>query len=200
MRRAKIEEQNGLMLRRQREFRVAADVVAKAWAGFPEVQAIAVIGSVAQPLWKEIPRFSEFRQHRIEVWHECGDLDLALWIDSQHRLGELRRRRDRALREAFQAGADTSVVGHQVDVFLFEPHSDRYLGRLCSFSHCPNGKPDCMVPGCGATPFNKRLADFIPRPDLLASAGQTMLYERAKGLLRSALELPLVDEGRPPPV
>ena len=200
MRRAKIEEQNGFMLRRQREFRVAADVVTKAWVTFPEVQAIAVIGSVAKPLWKEIPRFSEFRQQRIEVWHECGDLDLALWIDSQHRLGELRRRRDRALREAFEAGADTSVAGHQVDVFLFEPHSDRYLGRLCSFSHCPNGKPDCRVPGCGATPFNKRLADFTPRPDLLASAGQTMLYERAKGLLRSALELPLVDEERPPPV
>src|SRR5712664_2492855 len=80
MRRAKIEEQNGFMLRRQREFRVAADVVAKAWVTFPEVQAIAVIGSVAKPLWKEIPRFREFRQQRIEVWHECGDLDLALWM------------------------------------------------------------------------------------------------------------------------
>jgi hypothetical protein len=121
MRRAKIEEQNGFMLTRQREFRIAADVVAKAWAGFSEVQAVAVIGSVAKPLWKEIPRFREFRQQRIEVWHECGDLDLALWIDSQHRLGELRPRRDRALREAYEAGAGTSVVGRQVDVFLFEP-------------------------------------------------------------------------------
>jgi len=73
------------MLRRQREFRVAADVVAKAWVTFRR------FGDrrdrlVAKPLWKEIPRFREFRQQRIEVWHECGDLDLALWIDSQHRL------------------------------------------------------------------------------------------------------------------
>ena len=199
MRRAKIEEQNGFMLTRQRESRIAADVVAKAWAGFSEVQAVAVIGSVAKPLWKEIPRFREFRQQRIEVWHECGDLDLALWIDSQHRLGELRRRRDRALREAYETGAGTSVVGRQVDVFLFEPQSDRYLGRLCSFSHCPNGKPACMVPGCGATAFNKRIADFTPRADLLAPAAQAMLYQRGTGLLRSALELPLVAEDRPPP-
>jgi len=197
MRRAKIEEQNRLMQARQREFRIAADVVAKAWAGFPEVRAVAVIGSVAKALWKEVPRFREFRHQRIEVWHECGDLDLALWIDSQHRLGELRRKRDRALREAYEAGIGCSVVGHQVDVFLFEPQSDRYLGRLCSFSHCPNGKPACLVPGCGTVPFNRRFADFSPRADLLAPAAQAMLYERGKGLLRSALELPLVDEDRP---
>ena len=45
MRRAEIEEENRLMLDRQRQFRVAADVVAEAWMAFPEVQAIAVIGS-----------------------------------------------------------------------------------------------------------------------------------------------------------
>ena len=199
MRRAEIEEQNRFMLARQREFRIAADVVAKAWADFPEVRAIAVIGSVAKPLSKEIPRFREFRQQRIEVWHECGDLDLAVWISSQHRLGELRRRRDRALREAYEAGVGTSVVGHQVDVFLIEPQTDRYLGRLCSFSRCPNGKPACMVPGCGAIPFNKRVADFTPRADLLAPAAQAMLFDRGTGLLRSALELPLVNEDRSPP-
>lgn len=192
MQRAKIEEQNRFMLARQREFRVAADVVARAWADFQEVRAIAVIGSVAKALWKEVPRFREFRQQRVEVWHECGDLDLALWIDSQHRLGELRRKRDLALREAYEAGVGSGVVGHQVDVFLFEPQSNRYLGRLCSFSHCPNGKPVCLVPGCGAIRFNRHFPDFTPHADLLAPAAHAMLYERGKGLLRSALELPQV--------
>jgi len=79
-------------------------------------------------------------------------------------------------------------------VFLFEPQSDRYLGRLCSFNQCPKGKPDCAVPGCGAIPFNKRIADFVPRGDLLVLAAQAMLYQRGAGLLRSALELPSVDE------
>jgi hypothetical protein len=89
MRRAKIEEQNDRMVRQQREFRIAADVVTRCWMAFPEVRAIAVIGSVAKPLWKEVPRFSEFRKQRIQVWHECSDLDLALkisWIWKRSRL------------------------------------------------------------------------------------------------------------------
>ncbi|QWG11405.1 hypothetical protein KMZ29_16870 [Bradyrhizobium sediminis] len=197
MRRAKIEEENNRMVRQQREFRVAADVVTKCWMVFPEVEAIAVIGSVAKPLWKEVPRFSEFRKQRVEIWHECGDLDLALWIDSLHRLGELRRARDRALRDAFESGVGISVANHQVDVFLFEPQSDRYLGRLCSFNQCPKRKPPCFIAGCGAIPFNKQIADFVPRADLLASAAEAMLYRRGSGVLRSALELPSIEARQP---
>ena len=85
-------------------------MVATAWMDLPEVQAVAVVGSVARPLWKEIPRFREFRREGIEVWHECGDLDLALWIDSQHRLGDLGRAADRALRRAYEAGAGMSIA------------------------------------------------------------------------------------------
>src|SRR6058998_1922536 len=77
---------------------------------FPEVYAVAVIGSVAKALWKEIPRFSDFRREGIEVWHECRDLDLALWIESQQRLREIHRAANRALGKAFASGADTSVV------------------------------------------------------------------------------------------
>jgi hypothetical protein len=198
MRRAEIEAQNRYLLERQRQFRVAADVVTDAWMRFSEVEAIAVIGSVARPLWKEVPRFREYRRAGIEVWHECGDLDLALWLTSQHRLGELRRASSRALQSAYAAGAGMSVVGHQLDVFLFEPGSDRYLGRLCSFAQCPKGKIDCLTPGCGATPFNKRIADFTPRPDLLAGAGDALLYRRGAGRPRSALDLPKVEQDRAP--
>lgn len=190
MRRAAIEEQNAHMLRRQRDFRMAADVVTDAFMGFEEVEAVAVIGSVAKPLWKEIPRFREFRRARVEVWHECRDLDLAVWISSQDRLGELRRARDRSLREAFEAGKGPSVTGHQVEIFLIEPRSDRYLGRLCSFGTCPKGKLDCMVPGCGAIPFNKKVDGFTPYADLLAPASHARLYRRGQGRLMSALDLP----------
>jgi hypothetical protein len=193
MRRAAIEKQDRFMLERQRQFRMAADVVTEAWMAFAEVHAIAVIGSVAKPLWKEVPRFREFRHERIEVWHECGDLDLALWIESQHRLGELRRAGDRALRNPYESGAGISVVGHQMDIFLFEPRTDHYLGRLCSFNHCPKGKRDCLVPGCGAIPFNKRIAEFVPHADLLAPARHAMLYQRDAGRLRSALNLPTIE-------
>jgi hypothetical protein len=82
-----------------------------------------------------------------------------------------------------------------VDTFLFEPKTDRYLGRLCKFSACPRDKPDCRAPGCGAVPFNKRIPDFRTYADLLAPAQSAMLYERQAGRIRSALDLPTV--GRP---
>ena len=66
----------------------------------------------------------------------------------------------------------------------------RSLGRLCSFNECPKGKADCLVPGCGAIAFNKVVADFAARADLLATARQSMLYERDTGLCMSALDLP----------
>lgn len=192
MRRAAIDEQNRWMVERQRQFRVAADAVTDAWTAFAEVQAVAVIGSVAQALWKELPRFQEFRRGGVELWHECGDLDLALWLDSQKRLGELRRSAARALLEAQHAETAMGVVAHDLDIFLFDPGSDRYLGRLCYFNRCPKGKPQCRVSGCGAIPFNKQIAEFTPRPDLLAPAAHAMLYKRGVGRLRSALDLPTV--------
>jgi hypothetical protein len=197
MRRSEIETQNRHLLDRQRQFRLAADIVTNAWISFQEVCAVAVIGSVARPLWKEVPRYLEFRREGVEVWHECGDLDLALWLSSLDRLGELRRAATRALREAYEAGAGMSVASHQLDVFLFEALTDRHLGRLCSFNECPKGKRDCLVPGCGATPFNKRVEGFEPHDDLLAPAIYGVLYRRGVGRLRSALELP--QPAQPPP-
>ena len=189
MRPAEIQAQNRYMLERQQRFRMAADTVADAWMAFPEVRAVAVIGSVARPLWNEIPRFREFRDAGIEIWHECGDLDLALWLDSQDRLGELRRAAVLALREAYKAGTGTSVASHELDIFLIEPGTDRYLGRLCHFNRCPKEHRDCRVPGCGEVPFNKVFPEFSQRADLLAPAGHAMLYERGAGRLRSALDL-----------
>jgi hypothetical protein len=190
MRRAEIEAQNRYLLKQQHQFRLAADVVADVLMDFPEVEAVAVIGSVAKALWKEVPRFREFRRAGIEVWHECKDLDLAVWISSQHRLGELRRARDLALRDA-----GLNVANHQVEIFLIEPGTDRYLGRLCNFNACPKGKSQCQVPGCGAIPFNKVVDGFAPFANLLASAGHAMLYVRGQGRLRSALDLPTVADG-----
>jgi len=190
VKRTRIEEQNCRLLRLQHDFRQAADIVTDALISFEEVEAIAVIGSVAKSLWKEIPRFREFRSAGIELWHECKDLDLAVWISSQHRLGALRRAKDEALRNGYESGKGPSTANHQVEIFLIEPGTDRYLGRLCSFSSCPKDKPECHVPGCGTVLFNKRVDGFIPHADLLASAAFATLYRRNAGRLRSALDLP----------
>ena len=64
MRRPVIDEPNRYLVAQQRNFRAAADFIATAFSPFSEIEAIALIGSVAKTLWKEVPRFREFRRAR----------------------------------------------------------------------------------------------------------------------------------------
>jgi hypothetical protein len=82
------------------------------------------------------------------------------------------------------------VAHHQVDTFLIEPGSNRYLGRLCWYNECPKGKDDCLAPGCGRTKFLKQHIDFRLDPDALAEQRIIRLYDRAAGRLRSAPPVP----------
>lgn len=196
VKRSKIEEQNRFLLKRQHEFRMAADVVTDAWTTFAEVQAVAVIGSVAKALWKEVPRFREFRRTGMKFGMNAA---ISTWLCGWTRssgstncaappvaLCDQRSRRGRA--------SASSIISSMS--FLIEPGTDRYLGRLCSFSQCPKGKRDCLVPGCGTVAFNKRVEGFVPHADLLAPAHHAMLYERGAGRLRSAIDLPTVEQDR----
>ena len=186
---ARLQQDNAFLLKAQQQFRRAADVVTEAWSTFPEVMTIAVIGSVARPLWKEVPRFAPYRRRGIPLWHECKDLDLALWLDDLTNLDALRRAKAAALRREHEQQPDFGVADHQVDVFLFEPGTDAYLGRLCNFNRCPKGRPECTVPGCGTVPFMRHFADFSVWSDILADADKATLYTRDGGILRSALTL-----------
>jgi len=102
----------------------------------------------------------------------------------------------RRCEKAFEAGIGISFVSHQLDVFLFEPSSDRYLGRLCSFSKCPKGKRDCLVPGCGEIPSTSGSRISSRVPTFWRPAAHAMLYQRGTGRLRSALDLPTVVQDR----
>ncbi|WP_293867618.1 hypothetical protein [uncultured Alsobacter sp.] len=194
MLRKRIDEQNEYLLRQQRHLRIAADVVAEALAEFEEVEAVAVVGSVAKPLWKEVPRFAGFRQKRIELWHECFSVDLAVWLDHQHRLAQLRQASNKVLREAYEAGKGISVANHQVNMLLFPAGSSAFAGVLCHYKECPRGKIDCRAPGCGTVPYNRVVMNFVQRPSLLEGVEEAMLYRRGVGRLRSALELPVPEE------
>ncbi len=187
---AGIAEQNDGLLRRYRTFRRAADAVAVAWRNRPEVAAVALIGSLAAAPWKEVPRFSPYRRARIALWHECKDVDLAVWLTDLKNLNGLRRAKDRTLRELYDA-SEIGVAPHQVDVFVLEPGTDRYLGRLCQFNRCPKGKTECLVPGCGATGFLRQHEDFRWRPESLAADRALRLFDRASGQVARAADLPL---------
>ncbi len=176
------------MLARQAAFRRAADAITAAFMKAPEVRAVTLFGSVARPLTRNVPRFQPFRAFGIEILHECKDVDLAVWIDRLDTLAALNRARSRALGELF-AGGGPGVAHHQADIFLFEPQTDHYLGRLCYFGQCPKGKSDCLTPGCGRAPFLKQHEDFALYPDALAPNRAVPLFDRATGLSRRAADL-----------
>ena len=185
-----IERENEALLRRYGAFRRGADAVAAAWRAHPAVVKISLIGSVAQDPWKEVPRFQPYRRAGIVLWHECKDVDLALWLRDLGSLNILRKARARALRALLEKGS-IGIASHQVDVFVLEPGTDRYLGRLCDFNACPKGRPECRVPGCGTVSLLRRHEEFCWYPESLADGRAVPLFDRAAGLRRCAADLPL---------
>jgi hypothetical protein len=172
---AEIESQNTYLLLRREQFRQAASWVADAFAQHPAVERVALFGSVPKPPWKEIPRFHRFRRAGVAVWHECKDVDLAVWVNDLSGLHQLRKTRAQALNDLLHH-ENIGVAHHQVEVFLLEPGTDRYLGRLCTFGKCPKGKRDCLVPGCGDDSFLQQIEDFVFYEDALDEA--IVLYDR----------------------
>jgi len=175
--RREVADQDAYLLRRQREFRLAAEYVARYCSRVPQVLKVALFGSVRGALWAEVPRFREYRRAGVEVLHECKDVDLAVWLTDLGCLRELQKARSRAVNELLRERG-IGVAHHQVDVFIMEPGTDRYLGRLCVFAKCPKeGREECLAPGCGATPWLAQHEDFALRPEALRTA--VLLFDRS---------------------
>jgi hypothetical protein len=174
------EEDNRYRAQRHEQFRAAAKYVTAALARLEEVRKVVLFGSVAAPLRKEPARFRKFARAGIELWHDCKDVDLAVWTSDVGRLKTLQKARSRALADLYR-DTGIGVAHHQVDIFLMAPGTDRYLGRLCTYGECPKGKPDCRVPGCGAAPFLKQHEDFMLDPGSFAAGKAVVLFDRAAG-------------------
>ena len=177
-----IRQRNQYLRRRQQEFRKAAEVMARELGSLPQVEKVVLFGSVAMPLQKEVPRFREYRRSRIAVWHECRDVDMAIWVSDLDNLKSLQRARNRVLNELLEA-EDIGIAHHQVEMFLMEPNSDRYLGRLCTFAKCPKkGHRDCSVAGCGQKRFLAQHEGFVFHPESLAPEKSVVLFDRNGGV------------------
>jgi hypothetical protein len=186
--RRQIAEEDQRMLARQAALRRAADAIATDLAKITAVRAIALFGSLARPLVREVPRFQPFRRLRIEIVHECGDIDLAIAVDRLDNLASLNRARGRAVNDMFER-AGIGVAHHQVDIFLFDEGWNDYLGRLCTFGECPKGKVECLTPGCGRERFLKQHEGFVLDPGALAADRAVPLFERGRGFLGRAADI-----------
>ena len=162
-----IREENQRTQKRQEDFRLAADAVAQAFGQISGVEKVVLFGSVAQPLLEEKPRYRKYRRAGISMLHECKDIDLAVWVSDSGCLRAMQKARSRAVNQLWQEYG-IGVAHHQVDAFIMEPGSNRYLGRLCTYSQCPKGKPECRVPYCGSTPLLRQHEDFKLNTSALA--------------------------------
>lgn len=178
---AEIVEENEFSARRQREFCLAGEYVAAAFAAFDSVRKIALFGSVARPLAVEVPRIRRYRDARQPMLHRCKDVDLAVWVTDLSALPALRKASIHALDRLLKERG-IGVAHHQVDVFVIEPDSDRYLGCLCRFNQCPKDKPECEVENCGAVKFLRQFGDFTLPREALAPGKPIILFERAPRL------------------
>ena len=174
-----IEEQNYFQLRRQKVFFMAAMAFANEAAQIPWVTKVALFGSVSKPLEKEVPRFSQYRRARIQVWHECKDVDIAVWITDRTSLNLLRIAVNRALKNLME---DTDHMAtpahHQLDIFLIDAGTAQYIGNLCHYNACPKDKPDCLTPGCGASGFLKIYQGFVFHDSALQEPTVRILFDR----------------------
>jgi len=174
-----IQDENRAMLHRHEQFHIAAEYIADRLSNIPEVQKIVLFGSVAGPLDKEIPRFPRLRRLGVPIWHECRDIDLAVWVSNLNRLRALQEARSQALNNLL-AEKHIGVAHHQVDIFVMKPATDCYLGRLCIFSACPKGKNECRVPGCGEPRFLQRHEDSEFDLRNLSETTNIVLFDRCE--------------------
>ncbi len=176
-----IAQENAAMLKRRESFRRVAELAATGFGKLPFVRKVVLFGSVAAPPKKEVSRFRRLRRARAEIYHECKDADLAVWLDDLTRLRALKRVVSDATNVFNQSICHQEmlpgVAHHQVDVFIFDAETDYYRGRLCSFGQCPKGKPECAVPGCGAQPFLQLYQNFEINPGVFVKQPRVVLYQ-----------------------
>lgn len=176
-----LREEDRRMLLRQDGFRKAASLLARNLSEFPEVQKVLLFGSVALPLWKEVPRWSRLRSRRIKVFHECANIDLAVWTNSTANADQMRRSSSRVVTDLVENEVHLSIAHHLFCIHLVDMATQRYLGMVCHYNQCPKKKEPCRVPGCGARKFVQILPWFHFKPHRLNSYNSQVLFERKPG-------------------
>jgi len=174
-----IHEQDMAMLRRQSDFRKAASLLARELGSMEEVLSVVLFGSVALPLWKEVPRFSRLRQRRIKIYHECANIDLAIRVTHADRAAEMRQAGSRLVSGLVDHGIHLSIAHHHFCLHLIDAATNRYLGMVCHYNQCPKHKDPCRVPGCGAKQFVQILPWFHFKPERLNPHNSLVLFDRA---------------------
>jgi hypothetical protein len=166
-------------LERQRDFRVAAGAVAAALFEFDEVEAIALFGSLARPLSREVPRFQRYHQLGIEILHECKAVVLAVWLTRTDRLRDLSRAGNRAVTTIPATG-----IGVASRHFLVRSRPQSLFRSALLFRTMPERKAGLPRRRMRRDPIPVTAREFCPAADALSAA--VNLFNRRRGARSNA--------------
>ena len=161
---------------------IAGRKIAAKVAEIPSVLKISLIGSIAKAV---IERQQE-EGDNLSKSERFKDFDLAIWVTDMKDL----RLIEKAIGQGLRVGSDergTGIGGSEVDTFLIEPYTNKFLGFLCKYNQCPKPsvgfagkktkKKDCLLNGCGDPAFLKQFPGFCFFPDALNENRIVSLYE-----------------------
>ncbi len=139
----------------------------------PSVQKVALFGSVAKYHLKLSEKKKNYK-----------DIDIAIWLNSMDELPLLRRTRALTCAQ-YSKTHNIGFADHELDIFIMEANSEKFLGFLCYFNKCPKYsgkflKDDCSAKGCGDSPFLKQYLHFSLDPKALDKEKIIILYDQSK--------------------
>lgn len=170
-------ENNFRMLLRYKDLRRSAEYVAAELERVPFIMKAALFGSLSKPLWKEVPRFREYRKNGIKIWHEVKDVDIAVWVTALEDVSVLKRARNKGI-ALLEKNRGIRVAVHECDIFILSAADNSYLGRVCNWKKCPKMCTECLVPACGQVKFLRQHLDFNFRHEDIADSKVIVFFDK----------------------
>ena len=142
----------------------------------PEVERIALFGSLARPpILEPHPYSKRLRERGVHIFHSPKDIDLAIWFSSLSNLGAIRKTMTKTVSD--MAEQTPGICEGSVELFVFDHQTGKHLGQVCHFSKCPR-YANCSAHGCGMPKHLKIEKDFVLYPDAISRVNSEILFER----------------------
>ncbi|MDR0327065.1 MAG: cupin domain-containing protein [Planctomycetaceae bacterium] len=171
------DSENKNALKRHQSFIVFALILAERLIEYPEVERIALFGSLAKPPVLEPYPYSKYLRNRgVHIFHSPKDIDLAIWLSSLDNLSTIRKTMSKIVGDMMEQTLGLS--DDRVELFVFDHQSGKYLGRVCHFNRCPKGYNDCVHQRCGVPKHLKTMEGFVFHPEAISRVNSEVLFER----------------------
>jgi len=169
--------ENKSALKQHQSFIAVALRLAERLIEYPEVERIALFGSLAKPpVLEPHPYSKHLRDRGVHIFHSPKDIDLAIWLSSVDNLGTIRKTMTKTVTDMTEQ--TIGLCDGAVELFVFDHLSGKYLGRVCHFNKCPKEHIDCLIQGCGTPKHLKTMRDFVFHPEAISRVNSEVLFER----------------------